>query len=409
MKGRKPCRNTILKWIKSKDDGRIDVLKIVESDIITGGDDGYIRVWSVEVVKNAEVLNDENSNQGSITARIYEIEPTDEIFVGKDIKIKGIAFSASLGTYIIQCSNGVLYKLDLQHSIVEPLFKFQAGSLITIANPLVPGLISLSEDGTLRLYNNMDKKIVAEKSYASPGTALRYLSEVLDPQMCTFAAGYADGTLRFFCHDYLHLKSSKFHLMSVFKAHSKPITGIFYNTEASYLISVSDDKNLFIFRTSCVKVNDRSMTSKDFKVVPVGFVPIGSVIKDVIILDKSTKECVYLMVLLKNGESQNLMIDLSDWTSEDSYEILKSRIETTTLPFLSIAELDPSFAEISKSMERLNMKAAPKLKITNTSIISHLVKIDLEFSLIAVINCDNETEIRLIQLSARDSSMYFQK
>lgn len=223
--------------------------------------------------------------------------------------------------------------------------------------------------------------------------------------MCTFVSGYADGTVRLFSHDYLHIKNPKFHLMSVFKAHSKPVTGFFYNNESTFFISTSEDKTLFIFRTSCTKVNDRVMNAKDLKISPIGFVKMNSMIADIVVLDNTTKDSISLIVLYNNGETENLVIDLVDWTSDDSYEISKDRIISTHTLLLDIEDVDPSFAEVAKSMERLNMKVVPKLKITRASPVSHFFKIDSDFSLVSIVNSDNETEVRLIQLSSRDSSM----
>lgn len=193
--------------------------------------------------------------------------------------------------------------------------------------------------------------------------------------------------------------------MSVFKAHSKPISGVFYNSEATFLITVSDDKNLFIFRTSCTKSSERSISGKDLKIVPAGFVTMSSLVIDVVFQETTSKDCVSIIVLYKNGTTESLLINLLDWTSDDSYEISKNSIKATRFTLLNVPELDASFAEVAKSMERLNMKAAPKLKIDKSSSITQHIKVDSDFSLVAVINSDNETEIRLIQLSSNNSSM----
>jgi len=356
--------------------------------------DGYVRIWNTDIIKNAEVLNDENSTQGALSARIFELEPVDEILVGKDIKIKGILYSSSLGTYVIQCGNGTLYKLDLQHSIVEPIFKFPAGSLMTVANTSVPGVISLGDDGTLRLYNNHDRKVVAEKTYATSGTVLKYLNEETDPQACTFVAGFLDGTVRIISHDYINTKSAKFYLMSVFKAHSEAVNGIYTNQSAEYLITTSADKTLFIFKTLFSKTSKRNMAGSELKVIPIGFIHVKSKIQYITFLDKTNENSVCILVLYKSGVLETVVVDITDWITDDTFELPASRHTHESFRVLTFSDLTKQDTDMEKVSE--------SLKINGQCIISNMIQVNEKASLVCIVNSENSTEIRLVQ--SNDSS-----
>lgn len=77
-KGKKPCHQ-----------GRIEIILLGEGEIITGGEDGFFRVWDLETIGNADVQT--NAGEGSTgsaatTPRIFELQPIDEIQIGKDVK-----------------------------------------------------------------------------------------------------------------------------------------------------------------------------------------------------------------------------------------------------------------------------------------------------------------------------------
>ncbi|KAI9094908.1 WD40-repeat-containing domain protein [Phlyctochytrium arcticum] len=87
-KGRKPCHQ-----------GKVEVVTLLDGEIITAGEDGYIRVWDFETIDTADVVTtgsagsqggapDAGAPTNSVAqARVFEMEPIDEILVGKDVKV----------------------------------------------------------------------------------------------------------------------------------------------------------------------------------------------------------------------------------------------------------------------------------------------------------------------------------
>lgn len=86
-KGKKPCHQ-----------GRIEVVTLAEGEIFTSGEDGYVRVWDLETIDNADVVTsypagdagagNNNAPPDRLGGRVYEMEPIDEILIGKEVKVK---------------------------------------------------------------------------------------------------------------------------------------------------------------------------------------------------------------------------------------------------------------------------------------------------------------------------------
>lgn len=76
-KGKKPCHI-----------GRIEIVILTDGEILTSGEDGYIRMWDLEVIDNADITSSAGEPvQTSLGSRIFEMEPLDEILIGKDVKV----------------------------------------------------------------------------------------------------------------------------------------------------------------------------------------------------------------------------------------------------------------------------------------------------------------------------------
>jgi hypothetical protein len=60
--------------------GAIHVVMVEEGELLTAGEDGYVRVWDLEAVDNADAPNGTES-------RLFQLEPLDEMHIGKDVKV----------------------------------------------------------------------------------------------------------------------------------------------------------------------------------------------------------------------------------------------------------------------------------------------------------------------------------
>ncbi|KAJ3086753.1 Cilia- and flagella-associated protein 44 [Quaeritorhiza haematococci] len=263
-KGKKPCHQ-----------GRIEVVMLVEGEIFTAGEDGYIRIWDLETIENADVVTvssgEPSTGIDKFAARIFEMEPVDEILVGKDVKVGIKAIARSAGNtveFVIQDAGGHLFKLDIKKRSTEKVLSFHSGEIAGIdTSPFAHAMVSLGSDGTLRLYDYLSKSMIAQLKYDTCGTALSYLPLELDGRGRTFAAGFSDGVLRIFSHTPVMegVGSGSFMLQYAFKPHKMPITAISISPDGAYLATASKDKTVFFFK---INVLDRSQGSvlgpKDF-------------------------------------------------------------------------------------------------------------------------------------------------
>ena len=65
--------------------GAIDVILLEDTEVLTGGDDGYVRLWDLESIDRADLL--EINSQPGRNERVYELEPQEEVLIAKDAKV----------------------------------------------------------------------------------------------------------------------------------------------------------------------------------------------------------------------------------------------------------------------------------------------------------------------------------
>ncbi|KAJ3335556.1 Cilia- and flagella-associated protein 44, partial [Kappamyces sp. JEL0680] len=120
VKGKKPCHQ-----------GRIEVILLGEGEVITAGEDGFVRIWDLETIDNADVVSTTGGSEGSSAAvpRVFEMEPIDEVLIAKDVKIKCLIrnFANSM-EYIVQDQQGQLIKLDFNKRTTEKIHSFHSGA-----------------------------------------------------------------------------------------------------------------------------------------------------------------------------------------------------------------------------------------------------------------------------------------
>ncbi|KAJ3195546.1 Cilia- and flagella-associated protein 44 [Irineochytrium annulatum] len=271
VKGRKPCHL-----------GRIEVILLIEGEVFTAGEDGYVRVWDFETIDNADVTTPSSGNveagaaaapvssSGPAQARVFEMEVLEEFLIGKDVK-------------------GHLFRLDTKKRSTEKILSFHSGPIAAVdTSPMAHALISLGSDGTIRLYDYRNKAAVTKAKYVNGGSSLVYLPEVklLDAKGCTVAAGFTDGVLRILSHPPVSDSASigEFTLHYVYKPHKTPITCISFSQDGSCMATCSEDRTVFFFRVDAVnKPADEEeelpatvFNRNTYTVFPLGFLELES-------------------------------------------------------------------------------------------------------------------------------------
>ncbi|KAJ3024875.1 UNVERIFIED_CONTAM: Cilia- and flagella-associated protein 44, partial [Siphonaria sp. JEL0065] len=279
QKGKKPCHI-----------GKIEVVLMVDSEVFTAGEDGYVRVWDFEMIDNADVTSETAgpgaapvSSSGPAVARVFEMEFLEEFMIGKDVKIKNMIRSIeNPSQYLILDMEGHLFKLDTKQRFIDKTLSFHSGGIAGLnMSPTCHSMVSLGYDGVVHLYDYLKKALLAKEKYTAGGTALTSLPLCLDARGCTVAAGFSDGVLRIisFQPPPLDVNRPVFTLQYAFKPHKCPIAGVAISSDGTYMATYgTSDRTIFFFKIE----NKPSSPSDDnggapfdkgnVTIVPIGFV-----------------------------------------------------------------------------------------------------------------------------------------
>ncbi|KAJ3045334.1 hypothetical protein HDV00_010203 [Rhizophlyctis rosea] len=281
--------------------GRIEVVLLVEGEVFTAGEDGFVRVWDFESIDNADVTSTGaggsesgggGQNAGATQPRVFEIEPIDEIIVGKDVKIKSMVKSqGSANEYLLVDENGHLFRLDTKKRTADKILSFHSGAVVSVdTSPLAHSMASLGADGSLRVYDYITKTVVGQVKYADGGSAMTYAPESLDATGSTIFAGFSDGVLRVVSHTPIALGGGtcSFHLHYVLKPHKARITAIAVSSDATYLATASEDRTMFFFKINATlpaamgeQQPPMIFNRTNVQIIPIGFVTMDSPVESI--------------------------------------------------------------------------------------------------------------------------------
>jgi WD40 repeat protein len=218
--------------------GTIDSIVIDEESqqIITGGDDGFVRTWDLAVFADAD-RSDE--------APIFEVEPLSEVSLagaeaGRD-KARVQTMLKGDGHWLVQDAQGSLYKLAAETKEVRPLLGFHAGAVYGVDTcPTSHSAVTCGQDGSVRLWDYVGKALLYSRRFGAASTCVTWAGQALDKQARTIAAGFADGVLRVF-------KRAKDDLVLqvAVKPHASRVSCLGYAPDAATIATGGDDGCVF--------------------------------------------------------------------------------------------------------------------------------------------------------------------
>ncbi|XP_060071995.1 cilia- and flagella-associated protein 44-like [Ylistrum balloti] len=263
-KGKKPCHI-----------GNIMQILLDEGELMTVGEDGFIKVWDFESVDTADTTDDTG---------MFEMEPMNELRVGDGVRLQSICKSFDAETeltfWFAQDANGGIWKLDLSFSHTslapEKMFTYHAGAILGCdTSPVSHVVATTGEDRTVRVFDYLQQKQLCEMKFSSGGSSLLWAPQVVDPKGATVLAGFMDGVVRVFNISQLTDDSTKKHkndcdmiLQQAFKPHSSVVNSMAINKAGDILATGGEDGTLF-FLTVGTTYN------------PIGFVVMPSAVKKV--------------------------------------------------------------------------------------------------------------------------------
>ncbi|KAK4471015.1 hypothetical protein MN116_006515 [Schistosoma mekongi] len=247
--------------------GCIMQIIIDDGELMTIGQDGWIRTWDFETVDTAEC-----SGEGEV----YELEPMNELRVGTTANLKHIVKVPLPDStmWYAQDADGALWKLDLSfsHTSLAPecLEEFHANDIVDcVTSPLTYCAATVGLDGKVCIYDIVQKKILVSRRFPSGGSSLIWSPPKVDPKGKILVVGHQDGVLRVLKFgenpEELTKRSKQFALLDLgqaLKPHKSAITSMIYSPSGKLFITGSRDETVFFFSVNATHLS------------PIGFVNV---------------------------------------------------------------------------------------------------------------------------------------
>ncbi|KAJ3323577.1 Cilia- and flagella-associated protein 44 [Boothiomyces sp. JEL0866] len=372
VKGKKPCHQ-----------GHIEVILLGEGEIITGGEDGFVRVWDLETIDNADVVSASGESSSSVSnPRVFEMEPIDEILIAKDVKIKSIIrFPNTTHDYLVQDQQGYLMKLDLHKRTNEKILSFHSGAVAGVStSPLKHQMSSLGKDGNLHVYDYVGRSTVNKAHYPQGGSFISYIPANLDAMGSTVALGFVDGVIRI-----VSTISTGFIVQYVLKPHKKAINQIYFTNDGKYMITASEDGTIFLFNLDFKKDSNGKITlpftKSSVAISPIGFLTFDSAVKSISQINfqeqlstggkkAPTTQGRRLILNLSTGELFTLFIpnDFS-FDSMTTYEISHAALKVESWKYKIPEKLVKEEAKIEEKQEEESGENALEKKTASKSLL----------------------------------------
>ncbi|TNN07796.1 Cilia- and flagella-associated protein [Schistosoma japonicum] len=254
-------------------DGCIMQIIIDEGELMTIGQDGWIRTWDFETVDTAEC-----SEEGEV----YELEPMNELRVGTTANLMHIVKIPLPNStmWYAQDADGALWKLDLSfsHTSLAPecLEEFHANDIVDcVTSPLTYCAATVGLDGKVCIYDIVQKKILVSRRFPSGGSSLIWSPPQVDPKGKILVVGHQDGVLRVLKFgenpEELTKRSKQFALLDLgqaLKPHKSAITSMIYSPSGKLFVTGSQDETVFFFSVQATHLS------------PIGFINVyGKVVR----------------------------------------------------------------------------------------------------------------------------------
>ncbi|KAG4086444.1 WD40 repeat-like protein [Neocallimastix lanati (nom. inval.)] len=292
--GGKPCHN-----------GKIFVLLSEEGEIYSSGEDGFVRIWDLEILDNADVSFDSNQNGNKkqvnayqVQIPMFEIDPLDEINLGKNIRVNNmVKLIGSQNEFLIQDGSGSLFKLDIKTRSMCNVMKFHSKEVVGIvSSPINHTITSLGNDGSIKLYDYRKALLMESASYSGNGTVLRVLPRTLDPKCNTYIAGFNDGVIKFIKYTLCEEEEEKkFIITHISKPHASSVSSLEISPDGRYLVTTAIDKTLFLYyidlnndyvkemestlniknRFEIIQSENYVFSSKTIDLIPLGYIELN--------------------------------------------------------------------------------------------------------------------------------------
>ncbi|KAF8567675.1 Cilia- and flagella-associated protein 44 [Paragonimus westermani] len=283
-KNKRPCHT-----------GLIMHIVMDEGELMTVGQDGWIRTWDFETVDTAECLEE---------GGIFELEPMNELQVSPQAKLNYLVKvqGEESTLWYAQDADGALWKLDLSFSHTslapEPLKRFHSDAIRDcVTSPFAYTAATIGQDGRVFIHDLVNKTSILRRRFPAAGTKLIWSPPQVDPKGKTLVAGFEDGVVRVLQFGENPetdptRKAKHFALLDLgqsLKPHVKAVNSMAYNEAGTHFVTGSEDATIFFF------------TVHSKMLIPIGFVEVGGPVVKVQWTPSTTTSRGDVIVFLRQG------------------------------------------------------------------------------------------------------------
>ena len=233
--------------------GNIIQMMMMEGEVVTMGEDGYIRAWHVDRI----VLVDP-----SYAGQTFHIEPLYEYHVS----VRGVPMhmveadpdDQDRELWYVQDREGTVWNVDL--SITSTYRKPKAvlqchGGPVTgcAVSPRSHLVATIGEDGKLRVFDCLRMKELFSMAFTAPLSALLWFPLSVDSRAASVVVGLDNGTVKKIAFSATTAVGQKGipslvgRLSQVFKPHKGRVTTLACSPDGAVLVSGGSDDTLFFF------------------------------------------------------------------------------------------------------------------------------------------------------------------
>ncbi|XP_059142623.1 cilia- and flagella-associated protein 44-like isoform X2 [Physella acuta] len=310
--------------------GPIMQILLDEGELMTIGVDGYIRVWDFEAIDTADATDDSG---------IFEMDPMNELKVGTDAQlyciVKSIDEENEPTIWYAQDANGGIWRLDLSFSHTsqapEKLFTYHAGPISgCVTSPVSHIVVSTGLDKTVRVYDYIQMKQLAETKFTSGGTAIEWVPLTVDSKGGSVIVGFEDGVVRALNvtskpeEDNIRRpdkQEAEITLKQAFKPHKNRVTALAFDGKGEILATGGADGTVFFLYVS--EVYD-----------PIGFIKVPGPVRQLSWTPEKFKKQALLVVCDDGVVVEVDSPEPGNFDTSHSYEI--SGLNMRTYTFKSI-------------------------------------------------------------------------
>ena len=234
-------------------EGEVHICQLLPTSppqLLTGGEDGYLRWWSVSAIDLAELSDD---------STFFTLEPL------REESLSGVvpkSISMGTGYFVVQSARGgihVINDVPSQEKKIDSLMASHAGPITSMdTSPSEPFVASCGRDQSVKVWNYSTNELTREQQFNTAGVVLKWSPKSVSPTGKTLVVGFEDGVLRL-----LGISTDEIKLIAAFKPHNGCINALAYSPCGGYLATAGTDATVFLFKVE---------SSTEY--TPLGFVEI---------------------------------------------------------------------------------------------------------------------------------------